>query len=606
MYKIGVSKVEMTFFTEGCGMLGYGMHFHNMEGVETPQYARAFAIQKGKKKVVIVNTDICFSTIMLKQHIVDRLAVEHPSLGYKEENIMILAQHTHSTAGGYTQHLAYNFSMPGFRQDVFDTYSNAILEAILKADADLKEGTIRHHKGDFDEEAPVCFNRSFRAYNKNPEVEERIKRKKRHLACDRTMKLLRFDDAEGQPIGTLNWFGVHTTSVSNRYRKVCYDNKGYAAEYFEAYLKEQYPEQSDVIASFAQDSAGDISPNYKWSRKDREYKGKFDDDYESAAYNGELQFEQAKAIFEGIEEGKAIEGDIDYIMMYVDMSNVQIDESYTDGLKHEITSQPAWGMSFLEGTTDGQGANRVVGQAIRLILRSFKQMDIMAARLSKDPNRQQEVIDYYRAHHPKHIIINHETGVVAGAQNPEKLVVPAFVDPAVKYIKFANKVGYGKKTPWIPCKLPLQIMIIGSLAIVGIPAEITTIAGQRVRETVAKVLQERGVTEVQIAPYANSYAGYITTYEEYRVQMYEGGHTLFGKWTLAAYQMKFKQLATELLKDPEDRQAFTLRPDMFSMDEIWTGMDDFGVLEALKETEEAFNNKIMAEGEDDDEPDDDD
>ena len=209
--------------------------------------------------------------------------------------------------------------------------------------------------------------------------------------------------------------------------------------------------------------------------------------------------------------------------------------------------------------------------------------------MSKNPERKKNVIDYYKAHHPKPIVINHSTGVVAGAKYPEKLVVPDFVDPTVKFIKYANRVGYGKKTPCIPKKLPLQIFIIGQLAIVGIPAEITTMSGNRLRNTVAKILKERGVEEVLITPYANSYAGYITTYEEYRMQLYEGGHTLFGKWTLAGYQMKFRELAQELLKAPEDRKNYPLRPDMFATEDIWTGMEDKGIIEDLKAIEESIN-----------------
>lgn len=601
MYKIGVSKVEMTYLKEGAGMLGYGMHFHQIEGVETPQYARAFVIESDHKKVVFVNADFCFSTNYLKNRVIMRLEGEKPELGYSDANVMITAQHTHSAAGGYTQHLAYNFTTPGFQEDVCMRYANAIFDAIVEADQNKKPGNISHHKSMFDKDAEICFNRSVRAYNQNPEVGVRVPMKKRHLAADRTMKLLRFDDVEGKPIGSLNWFGVHTTSVSNRHRKVCYDNKGYAADLFENHLQEKY-EDKNIVTAFAQDAAGDISPNFIWDRRNREYRGKHLDDYESAAYNGKLQSDKAEEIFESASKiGKTIKGDIDYLLMYADMSAIGIDESYTGGLKHETTSDATWGMSFLEGTTDGQGAAKIVGQAVRVFLGSIRQVEVMAARMSKDKDRQNKLIGYYNAHHPKSIVINHVTGVTAGALHPEKLVVPNFVDPAIKFIKLANKVGYGKKTPWIPQILPLQIFIIGNIAIVGVPSEITTIAGARLRKTVAEVLEERGVSEVLLSPYANSYAGYITTYEEYRLQLYEGGHTLFGKWTLAAYQMKFKQMAEELLKAPEDRNKVSLKPEIFDMKDIWTGMDDLGILAALDTADDLLLNPPEEEEPDEDE-----
>lgn len=586
MYKVGVSKVEMTFFKEGIGMLGYGMYSQKIEGVETPQYARAFVVEQEGRKLAFINADFCFSTNYLKDHVIQQLQVNHPNLGYTETNVMITAQHTHSAAGGYTQHLAYNFTVPGFQEDVLLRYTNSIVRAIVLADQDLQAATIRHHKGSFDKDAEVGFNRSVRAYNQNPEVGVRVPMKKRHLAMDRSMKLLRFDDNKGNPIGCFNWFGVHTTSAPNRNRKVCYDNKGYAAERLETTLREAY-NNKDIVTGFAQDAAGDISPNYIWDRKYREYRGKYEDFYESADYNGRLQSDKAHEIFVSAGKiGQNVKGSIDSILMYVDMSNVCIDPSYTNGLKEETTSEAAWGMAFLEGTTDGQGASKVAGQAVRVLSSSIRQVEILGARMSKDRERQKKVIQYYNAHHPKPIVINHHTGVVAGAIHPEKLVLPDFVDPAIRLIKWANRIGYGKKTPWIPQILPLQIFILGNIAIVGIPAEITTIAGARLRETVAKVLEERGVSEVLLSPYANSYSGYITTHEEYRLQLYEGGHTLFGKWTLAAYQMKFEELAIELLKDPADRKRSTLQPDRFTKDDIWTGMGDIGILAEIKQTDE--------------------
>ena len=49
---------------------------------------------------------------------------------------------------------------------------------------------------------------------------------------------------------------------------------------------------------------------------------------------------------------------------------------------------------------------------------------------------------------------------------------------------------------------------------------------------------------VVVAGYSNGYAGYITTPEEYRLQQYEGGHTLHGPWSLPAYQQVASRLAS--------------------------------------------------------------
>ncbi|MBW2191479.1 MAG: neutral/alkaline non-lysosomal ceramidase N-terminal domain-containing protein, partial [Deltaproteobacteria bacterium] len=73
----------------------------------------------------------------------------------------------------------------------------------------------------------------------------------------------------------------------------------------------------------------------------------------------------------------------------------------------------------------------------------------------------------------------------------------------------------------------------------------TTMSGRRMRDTVHEILGEE-VSHVVIAGYSNDYAGYITTPEEYAVQQYEGGHTLFGPWTLPAFRQELARLATAL------------------------------------------------------------
>ena len=107
MIKVGTAKTDITFFEPGCGMLGYGMHFHTMQGIETKQYARTFIFEQDENLLVYVCADLCFSTILLKKRVLQLLNDHHPDWPIKEANLMITAQHTHSTAGGYTQYSFY-------------------------------------------------------------------------------------------------------------------------------------------------------------------------------------------------------------------------------------------------------------------------------------------------------------------------------------------------------------------------------------------------------------------------------------------------------------------------------------------------------------------
>jgi neutral ceramidase len=83
------------------------------------------------------------------------------------------------------------------------------------------------------------------------------------------------------------------------------------------------------------------------------------------------------------------------------------------------------------------------------------------------------------------------------------------------------------------------------------------------------ILRDRGVTEVIATSYCNAYCGYVTTYQEYQTQHYEGGHTVFGEHTLGAVQTKFKQLALEMLKTKDERIAIDEgRPATFTKEEL--------------------------------------
>jgi hypothetical protein len=110
---------------------------------------------------------------------------------------------------------------------------------------------------------------------------------------------------------------------------------------------------------------------------------------------------------------------------------------------------------------------------------------------------------------------------------------------------------------------------LGNIALCTFPFEITTIAAQRLKRTLEDILLGKGYAHVILCPYSNAYNGYITTYEEYQVQAYEGGHTVFGEWTLAALQTEFEKLALEMLKPKEQRSLSNeVNPLVFSDDDL--------------------------------------
>src|SRR5690606_19906260 len=129
------------------------------------------------------------------------------------------------------------------------------------------------------------------------------------------------------------------------------------------------------------------------------------------------------------------------------------------------------------------------------------------------------------------------SGLLSGFKFPGLLPEELRQGHLPKPIVFAQ--GLAEPFPLSPEVLPLQILKIGSLIITGVPSEITTMAGRRLKETILKTFLNSGIDHLATTSYANAYAGYITTKEEYDVQHYEGASTHFGPYTLMAYQQEF-------------------------------------------------------------------
>jgi len=192
------------------------------------------------------------------------------------------------------------------------------------------------------------------------------------------------------------------------------------------------------------------------------------------------------------------------------MSNLTVSGEWSHSGQNETTCHGSLGDSFAAGTTDGpgdfdfrQGTNSSKTNPYWNFISSF---------LSAPT--QQEII----CQQPKPILLN--TGDVS--------------------FPF----------PWTPKILPIQILRIGQLFILGVPGEFTTMSGRRLRDSVRQTLEANGVSNdsiIVIAGLSNAYSHYITTFEEFGDQRYEGASTLFGPNSLAAYQQEFSKMATALV-----------------------------------------------------------
>jgi neutral ceramidase len=113
-----------------------------------------------------------------------------------------------------------------------------------------------------------------------------------------------------------------------------------------------------------------------------------------------------------------------------------------------------------------------------------------------------------------------------------------------------------------PRVLPVQVVRIGSALLVGLPVEITVEAGRQIADAVAAGTES---PRVIVSSVANEYAGYCTTAEEYALQHYEGGHTLYGPRTTPFLAAHAARLAKEVLAAAGDPVADVVAERRFDL-----------------------------------------
>jgi neutral ceramidase len=480
-YMVGSGMYDITGPAGELGMMGFAELSQKTQGLRMRLFARAFIVvdKKTNKRIVFVSADLGQSFQSIKQGVIKRLASLGFAKKYRDENVMISVTHNHSGPGGYAHFALFNMSTLGFNQENYDTIVDGISNAIIRADNNLSEGGVYYNEGKL---YRASKNRSIDAFYANP-VELR-----RELAGDetnKTMYLLRFRQSGGKEIGLVNWFATHGVSMSKYNKLITGDNKGYASYLFEKSKNSNYRAKSQFVAAFAQGSAGDVSPNIFGLKNGGR-------DFYRTQEIGQRQYEKARELYQLAQA--AVNGDIDYRLQYINMSDYAIKPEFADG-HAKNTCPSAVGVSFTQGTNDGKGVSidKDVLKAAGIILTQ-----------TSDKDRA--------CHAPKDI-----------------------------FLTTANTKPY----PWLPNIVPIQILKLGNIAIIGVPGELSTVAGQMLKNQVKAALKSK-IDTIIISSLANSYTGYITTHDEYLKQAYEGGFTVYGPWTLNAYLQAFNQLASAL------------------------------------------------------------
>jgi neutral ceramidase len=492
--RAGFSKKDITFFASGRGMMGYGDLAQKTRGIESRLFARTAVLEtSGTERLAITVVDLCFVVSLLKDAVLKKLDLAQPG-SWSSANLMILATHTHSGPGGIAQHDIYNVTSQGFDTKNFETIASGIAASVLEATERLVPAQMKLGLGEL---RGASINRSLEPYHANPDA------KLYADETDPTHTVLGFVSREGRPLGLVDFFAVHNTSMSKHNRLISGDNKGWAARKVEESFGR------DFVAAFGNANEGDASPNI--------FKGSSDEkDLEDLEKTLRVAAKQAKHALELWQQAVPVEIDsLKSRHRWVEMPR--------------FACEPAMGESFAAGADDGPSGIPGFFEGMR------------QGELRPLPQYGAPLVAAVRA-------------IVGSSRGDEKCQYP-------KPILFA---GDARHPRILPRTLPFQVFAIGPVLIVAAPAELTTMSGRRIREAVLSQAASISASHVVIAGLANDYSGYVSTPEEYAFQHYEGAHTLYGPKTFDVHLATFLDLAQSLrvagLEDVEDLAPLYFRP----------------------------------------------
>lgn len=503
----GWSKKIITPEAREVPMMGYGHEKNIVKGKATELYCRCVWMQGKGFDYIYLYLDINYITSNLHSALTSKIKER---FGIDESQVQICASHTHSAPGGYGDKLYYEIPTPGFKEKIFNTYIDNSFKAIEEAFEDLSPTQMTFGQGEFAQTDKVAFNRSMNSYFKNPES---LGSETQENALNLNMEQIHFKKDSG--VAVINWFGCHPTSIPNFMTDIHFDNKGYACQFMEEYLGQ------NSIAIFAHATSGDVTPNFCWDTKTKQMRGPYEDYDKNAQFNGDLQFLKSKEIFEGsttelLPDLKTIKKTICF--------------RHLESLDKSMQLGPAcFGTSFMTGTLEGPGAPKVVAVLVSTLLNILLGIKMTISKFFA-PEIYKYQQNIAKAHGAKNIFINVSDKEFGGFSIKNGIPLVHVIDIQIKKLNalLSNEM-YQKAYSWYEENLPLQLTKLDNLLVVALPFELSTMSGRRI---IAALKRSGEFKQVIINAYSNSYAGYITTPEEYSNQSYEGGHTVFGKSSL--------------------------------------------------------------------------
>jgi hypothetical protein len=479
----------------GVHMAGYSLMSKKGRQERWPLVARAMVLEDDAGHV------IAFAVIDMmsaSRYLHERVAAitRQGSSGLDVHQIVLIGTHTHSAPGGFYGNSLYDTmaqgGFRGFQPEVANTAAQAIADAIEEAWRTARPARVGVH---VERLWGVSRNRSLPPFTKNPVARDWNDNPERpghggqqyssqQRAIDPRVVVLTAYDEAGARIGLFATFACHNTALGMPRRgEVPYyapDWTGFAASLVEADTTRGAP-----FALVGLSGAGDVTPLPP------------SPDDKAIHYDGPREQGEALARFVG---GRVAEAILRASARPPPQAPLSIQSWYEDWVTSPGSEVPGvsgtriarweFGASTLAGAEDGRSA----------LYPGLAWEGMTGNRFPPD--------------HPQH---------------PKRPALGVFG-------ALLRKLAGLNPSP----SHALHVVKVGDHAFATVPGEPTVCAAYQIERA---VLEATGARSASVIGYAGDFAGYFTTWEEFREQHYEGASTLYGSESVNHLAARLARLA---------------------------------------------------------------
>jgi neutral ceramidase len=466
----------------GMPMGGYSILANKGKGFRTRLKARVVYLNDGKgHSVVLVEVDLPAGSLLLHHKVAERVSEK---TGLRPGDIAITGSHSHSAPANFFENDFYNKHMTSgkwLEVNFLEFVTGRIAQGIMDAYEGRRAAKVATGRKDI---YGYNRNRSLDSYVLNKNVDIQMDDPDAVFkAVNPALYMVRIDvEDEGghyKPLAAYSSFSAHATALTPPVEVYNADWFAYAQKDLEWTIKRRYETPWAVVHAMTAGTQGDMAPalpdtsNYIFSFPPVDWK--------EARKLGEGIGREAISLFEALGEELTADISVGSSVREINIREQNILENV------ELCKDAVVGNTLVGGANE-RGVPWV--SAIPFL----KGGNVMSRRwFFKD-----------------------------GCQGNKRHLFTPFIQPLIEpKDSFPNTAMF-------------QLIRVNDTVILPVPFEVTTESGRRMAARVKREFTEAGdenIRHVWVAGNANGYFGYTTTPEEYSRQNYEGGHTLYGRYS---------------------------------------------------------------------------